>query len=76
MKKLLLLAVIALTFTACKKEKLKLEDSLRGKLKKELVKDCPKLKKNFRDKCETRDGKPGWVSKDCNCVPYKKKTRD
>lgn len=76
MKKLLLLAAVTLMFTACKKEKLKLKDRLEDKLKKELVKDCPKLKKNFKDKCKTKDGKPGWVNKDCDCVPYKKKARD
>ena len=62
MKKLLLLAAVTLMFTACKKEKLKLKDRLEDKLKKELVKDCPKLKKNFKDKCKTKDGKPGWVT--------------
>ena len=76
MKKLLVLAATILTFTACKKEKLELKDRLKDKLKKEVVKDCPKLKKNFKDKCKTKDGKPGWVNKDCNCVPFKKKARD
>jgi hypothetical protein len=73
MKKLLLLAIVVLAFTACKKEKLKLKDRLEDKLKKELVKDCPKLKKNFKDECKTKDGEKGWVNKDCNCVPYKRK---
>lgn len=76
MKKLLLIATVVLAFTACKKEKLKLKDRLEDKLKKEFVKDCPKLKKNFKDKCKTRDGKPGWVNKDCDCVPYKKNARN
>ena len=34
MKKLLVLAAITLTFTACKKEKLELKDRLKDKLKK------------------------------------------
>ena len=72
-KLLLLLATVVLLFTACKKEKLDLKDRLEDKLKKELVKDCPILKKNFKDECKTKYGKPGWVNKDCDCVPYKRK---
>ena len=53
--------IIAIAFVGCKKvDKYDKKDCKKY--------DCKELKLNFKDKCKTRDGKVGYVDKNCNCV--------
>ena len=57
----LVLFIGAISFSACRKD-IKRKDCI----KKERF-DCKELKLNFKDKCKTRDGKYGFVNRDCKC---------
>ncbi|MDG1747086.1 MAG: hypothetical protein P8I77_04575, partial [Bacteroidia bacterium] len=52
-------------FTSCKKQKDNLD--LGGSKGGEKTYDCPTLKKNFREDCETKEGDEGFVNADCEC---------
>jgi len=52
-------------FASCKKQKDNLD--LGGSKGGEKTYDCPTLKKNFREDCETKEGDAGFVNADCEC---------
>ena len=64
--KILTLAIVAsMGFSSCKKQKDNLD--LGGSKGGEKTYDCPTLKKNFREDCETKEGDAGFVNADCEC---------
>ena len=72
---ILILAIVAsLGFTSCKKQKDDLD--LGGSKGGEKTYDCPKLKKNFREDCETKTGDEGFVNADCECQKRNLETGD